>query len=503
MGAKVTAMRAIPIFLLICFFAIPISPAGDSAGDWLNKAADAKLSLREREYAARQVLMLADSSASILIGALQGEGADSGLRRQVAAGLLGELSSETAEAPLLEAAFEDEYFLAEAASAALARLYSRLDDVELHSLLKRGGRSPGTVPGGVREGDDWLVLSLDAAKGKSRFRALVMRGLELKYRNSPHPMPDPLAECVWDGLIDADAELRFHSLGAAVRTGVGRAAEKVAAFLYTENDPKLLTRALTAMAEMRPHGYAGAVERHVRHADSLVAIEALAALDAMGLGQRMFPAVPGERSIADFVAHPSTPIRRRAIGLLAESYNPAALEYLTAALFDRVGRNRAAAARALGELGFSGAIGGLSPLLNDSRPEVRAEAAVALSRLGVVGITARMTDDLEKAELPFRRAAAEALGRMGDPRAVSFLTFVLNDPDGELACLAAESLGKLKKSDAGAALFKAMGESGNPVLVDTARKALADIYLDDPGLSRSGWDAWKARNLARSGKHGN
>lgn len=502
MGAKVTAMRAIPILFLVWFFAIPIAPAGESAGDWLDKAADAGLSLREREYAARQVLMLADDSASILIGALRGDGSDSGLRRQIAAGLLGEMSLESAEAPLLEAAFGSDYFLAEAASAALARLYSRLGDAGLHSLLKRGGRQPGTVPGGSRDGDDWLVLSLDAAKGKSRFRALVMRGLELKYRNSPQPMPDPLAECVWDGLLDADRDLRFHSLGAAVRTGAGQAAEKVAAFLYVENDPKLLIRALKAIAEMRPPGFGGAVERHARHADPLVAIEALAALNAMGVEQRMFPALPGERSVAGFVAHPSTPVRRRAIELLAESYNPAALEYLTAALFDRVGPNRAAAARALGELGFSGAVGGLSPLLNDSRPEVRAEAAVALSRLGVVGITARMTGDLERAEPPFRRAAAEALGRMGDPRAVSFLTFVLAEPDGELACLAADSLGRLKKREAGAALFKAMNESGNPVLVDAARKALADIYLDDPGLSRLEWDAWKARNLARSGNHG-
>ncbi|MCL2000349.1 MAG: HEAT repeat domain-containing protein, partial [Planctomycetes bacterium] len=410
-------MRFLAAVALVALMGGPLS-AAETAVEWLDRAANPALTLREREYAAGQTLMLADPSASIIIAALRGEGSDSGLRRQVAAGLLGRLDAKVAEAPLLEAAFGGEYFLAEAAAAALARVYSRLPDGELYSLLRRGGRKVDVFPddAGEEGGKDWLSLSLLAAETRGRFRAIAMRGLSLKYAGSGETLPDPLAACVWDGLLDADRGLRLYSIELAARTADRQAAEKLAVFLYVENDPKLLTTALRTMAAMRPPSHGEAVERHVGHADPLVALEALAALDAMGYENAMFPAVAGARAVAAYVAHPSTPVRRRAVELLAGTKNPAALEYLLAALFDRVGANRAASARALGELGFSGAVGGLMPLLRDGRPEVRAEAAVALARFGVIGITAAVLDDLAGMSPPFRRSAAETLGRIGDAR---------------------------------------------------------------------------------------
>ncbi len=473
-----------------------IVPAAETAAEWLDRAANPSLTLREREYAAGQALMLADSSASILIAALRGEGSDSGLRRQVAARLLGRLDAKVAEAPLLEAVFGRDYFLAEAASAGLADLYSRLPDGELWALLKRGGRERDRLPGGAGGGggDDWLALSLEAADVRSAFRALVMRGLALKYSASGETLPAPLVACVWDGLLDANRDLRLYSAELAARTGDSQAAEKLAAFLYTESDSKLLAAALRTMAAMRPPDYGEAAERHVGHADPAVQLEALAALAAMGYENTLFPAAPGARAVAVYVAHPSTPVRRRAIELLAESKNPAALEYLLAALFDRVGANRAAAARALGELGFPGATGGLSPLLKDGRPEARSEAAVALARLGVLGVAAGVLDDLAGDSRPFRLAAAETLGRLGDARAVPALSEALDDKDAELARAAAEALGRLGRREAGARLFSVMTRTDDPVLADAARRALAAIFKDDPGVSRPGWESWARRN---------
>ncbi len=470
-------------------------PAAETAAGWLDRAANPSLTLREREYAAGQVLMLADSSASILIAALRGEGSDGGLRRQVAAGLLGRLDAKVAEAPLLEAAFGKEYFLAEAAASALAGLYARLPDGELSSLLKRGGRKGGSLPGGADEGaDDWLALSLAAAETRGRFRSLVMRGLAMKYAASGEKLPAPLAGCVWEGLLDATGDLRLYSAELTARTADSQAPEKLAAFLYAENDPKLLAAALRAMAAMRPPDYGEAVERHAGHADPMVAIEALAALHAMGYENAMFPAAPGARAVAVYAAHPSTPVRRRAIELLAGTKNPASLEYLLAALFDRVGANRAAAAKALGELGFPGAAGGLTPLLRDGRPEVRAEAAVALSRLGVLGTAAGVLDDLAGTSAPFRRSAAETLGRLGDARAVPALSAALGDGDAELARIAAEALGRLGRREAGGALFATMEGTPDPVLADAARRSLAAIFNDDPGMSKSNWESWARRN---------
>ncbi len=482
------------IFLALFLLLVPCAWAGEDARDFLNRAADASLSLRQREYAARQILMLADSSASILIAAVNGgDGEDGGLRRQVAARLLGEMGNPAAEAALLEAAFGTEYFLAEAASAALGTLYSRLDDPELYSLYKRGGREAGAVPGGTTGGDDWLVLSLGQSAHRGRFRGFVMRGLLEKYRKKPDSMPPPLAECVWDGLLDANRELRLYSALAAPLTGSSQAPERIAAFLYAENDAKLLIAALQSMAAMRNVDFGEAVLRHTAHDNPMVALEALAALDAMGYGGCMFPDAPGARCVAGYGIHPSTPVRMRAAEVLAGTKNPAALPYLTQALSDRVGANRAFAAEALGALGFSGAVGGLSPLLNDGRPEVRAAAAVALAKLGVVGVAARMIDDMNGDSLPFRRAAARALGEIGDTRAVKPLCAVLSDADSELACLAADALSRLGRVEAGPALYALLRETDDMAVRDAARMALSELFRDDPGTSPANWESWSRR----------
>lgn len=467
--------------------------AGDTAGAWLDRAANPTLSRREREYAAQQALMLADSSASILISALKQGDSASALRRQTAAWLLGELPPDKAEAPLVTAALGEDPFLADAAAVALARMYSRMGDGLLRSRLKRGG-APNAAAPAPPDGEDWLHLALEAANARGRFRALVMRGLALKYAAPDARLPAPMAECIWEGLTDANRDLRMHAAALAAKTGDTLAPEKLAALLYSETDVRVLVAALGSMAAMRPPVFGEAVERHTAHADPLVALEALAALDAMGYQNAMFPTGPGARAIAHYVVHPSTRARRRAVELLAGSRNPAAIEYLATALFDRVGANRAAAARALGELGFAAAVGSLTPLLRDGRPEVRAEAALALDRLGVLGVAAGVLDDLAGESLPFRRAAAETLGKLGDARAVPALLRTLDDPDAELVCLAAEALGSLRQREAGPKLFAAMTASSDDVVRDAARKALTAVYGDDPGASSAHWESWRKRN---------
>ncbi|MCD8138633.1 MAG: HEAT repeat domain-containing protein [Planctomycetaceae bacterium] len=469
--------------------------AADATRHWLDQAADAGLGQTRREFAARQVLMLAEPSASILITALKGEDGDSALRRQVAARLLGELAPPEAEAALLEAAHGEEYFLAEAARAALPRLYAKLSDNELYRLLTRGARERYATPGGAAADDeDWLALSMARSRRQGGFKALVMRGLALKYAGGGD-LPQPLVWCVWEALLDSNDDLRMAGLAMVPRIASSEATEKLAGFLYTENTPKVLVAALRIMREMRPPHYGEAVERQTRHADPLVAVEALAALDAMGYRAAMFPSGPGQRTVAGFVNHPSTPVRRRAIELLIETNNPAALEYLEIALHDRVGANRALAAWGLGQMGLTAAVGMVSPLLNDGRPEVRREAAVALSRLGVVGVAARVLDDLSGGTGPFRLAAAEALGRMGDERAVPGLIDALASGTDGLAHAAAAALGTLKSRRAGPALFATMRGTDDPVLRDACRQALLDMYLRDPGVDPEGWDQWAEATL--------
>lgn len=483
-------MRGLLLCLLMLSPALPVLGA-ETAAEWLDIAADAKIDKRRREYAARQLVMLADHSASILIAAVRGDGRDSALRRQIAARLLAETAPPEAEDALLEAAFGDDYFLAEAAANALERLYSTLPDADLYSRLTRGAKERAGAP----DGDDWLALSLALSRKRGVFKALVMRGLARKYVANATELPLPLTWQVWEGLLDPDPDLRLASVRMTPHVRRPESTERLAGFLYTENDPKILIAALRTMADMRPPDYGEAVERHAGHADPAVAIEALAAMDAMGYPNAMFPGAPGAKSVAGFVAHPSTPVRRRAIELIGASRNPAALEYLEAALFDRVGANRALAARALGDSGLTAAVGSLFPLLRDGRPEVRAEAAVALSRLGVVGIAAGMIDDLRTASPPFRIAAAGALGRIGDARAVPALLDAAEKGEGELRSAAVDALTLLDAREAGPGLMRLLRAAGDPVFADAVRRALATLYREDPGAEPAGWDAWSERNF--------
>ena len=490
-------MRGILLSLFLAVLVVSPRAIAGTAEEWLDVAADAQMDMRRREFAAGQILMLADSSASILISALRGTGSDSALRRQVAAKLLAESAPPEAEAALLEAAFGDDYFLAAAAKTALERLYAKLPDNTLYTLLTKGARERNAIPGGAGPGEeDWLALSLDQAQRRGAFKALVMGGLVRKYADGSTELPLPLTWQVYDGLLDPDPDLRLAAVRMLPSVARPEAVQHLAGFLYTENAPKILIAALRSMTVMRPPEYGEAVERHAAHADPNVAIEALAALDAMGYPYAMFPAGPGARSVAGFVSHPSTPVRRRAIELLIASAKPAALEYLEAALFDRVPMNRVLAAEGLGEMGLTAAVGALSPLLKDGRPDVRREAAVALSRLGVMGVASGVLDDLKGASPPFRLAAAEALGRIGDKRAVPGLLEGAESDDADLRFAAVEALGRLGDRRAGETLLKLLRDPRDPVLSDRARRSLAAIYRDDPGADPAGWDDWAGRNLS-------
>jgi FOG: HEAT repeat len=468
----------------------------DTPAAWLDIAANPQLPRREREFAAQQLIMLADSSASMFISELRPDNIESALRRQIAARMLGELNASGSEPPLLDASFSDDYFLARAASEALVNIYSRRSDDELFIMLRRGLPLAGAARRDGQAGDDWIALSLAEAANKEKFRALAMNALVRKFTGGHTPVPEKLYLPIWDGLLSGDRDLRLASVEAAALVQSDLATSKLSAFLYTENNPRLLIAALRAMAKFRPPDYGATVERHARHADPLVALEALTALAAMGYEGTLYPidaSVGYGRTVSGSINHPSTPVRLRAIEVLSEVRDPRSLEPLTLALKDRVPANRAAAVRGIGGLGFSAATGPLMPLLNDPHPEVRMEAALALDSLGVVGISARQLDDLESDDLLFKRSAAEALGKLGDIRAVDYLIAALATDDLELACLVAESLGNLADRRAGQCLYSLMTATESPMLADICRKALTNIYRDDPGYSPGMWESWARR----------
>ncbi len=484
------------LLLVIAVLAATPLLGADTPAEWLDLAANPQLSRREREFAAQQLIMLADSSASMFISELKSDTAESALRRQIAARMLGELNVREAEPLLLDASFSEDYFLARAAADALVRIYSGRTEDELFIMLRRGLPLAGTISTDGPTGDDWIALSLAEAANKEKFRSLAMKALVRKFTTLGKPVPEKLYLPIWDGLLSGDKDLRLASVEAAALVQSDLATSKLSAFLYTENTPRLLIAALRAMAALRPPDYGPPVERHARHSDPLVAVEALAALAAMGYEGTLYPLDASAgfgRTVSGSVNHPSTPVRLRAIEILSDARDPRSLEPLALALKDRVPANRVAAVKGIGGLGFAAAKGPLTPLLNDPHPEVRMEAALALDSLGVVGISARQLDDLEGDDILYKRSAAEALGKLGDKRAVDYLLAAIKTDDLELTCLIAEALGNLADRKAGECLYSLMTTTESPVLADICRKALTNIYRDDPGYSPGMWDSWAKR----------
>ncbi|MDR1612393.1 MAG: HEAT repeat domain-containing protein [Planctomycetota bacterium] len=495
-------MRFQRLTLVVALSAVAGAARSENAKSLLELAVDADSPAYVKKYAHSRLRMLADESASVFFPHVE----KGGPKGALSARLLGGASSGAGEAVLLAAAFGDDRLVAPAAVESLARLHSRKSDRELFRLLRYGGPEPGEtrLPG---EAEDWLELTLRDAASRSRFRAIVMHGLYLRHARldaggAPAPMPDSLTRKIWECLGDSDPELRLWSARAAGVSGSDLAPERLASFLYFESVPRLLIAGLRVMAGLRPPGHGGAVERHVRHDDPMVALEALATLDALGYEYAMFPPAPGQgyRCVAAFVRHPSTAVRLRALEILAGVADPRSEDYVVAALGDLSGPVRILAARIAGEKRFPNAAGELTILLNDSWPAVRGEAARALSRLGVVGVAPRMLDDLEQGDPEQRREAAGALGDIGDARAVRYLLAALAAGDPELAATVLEALGKLGDRSAGEKIYALMRSTDDPALADAARRALFLLFGDDPGDSNPNREAWARRNLPEAGR---
>lgn len=190
------------------------------------------------------------------------------------------------------------------------------------------------------------------------------------------------------------------------------------------------------------------------------------------------------------VQHPLRDVRVDAAFMLAKQTQhreAAAVPGLLDALTSDDARVRAAAVRALGEIGDPTAV---SPLLHilidDADSDLRWAATGALGRIGpaaLPGLLAALRDDNWKV----RRSAAEALWSMADPQAVPGLIKALADRNDVV------------RQAVGGALV-ALGEAAVPGLAealqmgdDQGRRAAADLLnrIDTPA-ARAAVAAWQA-----------
>jgi HEAT repeat protein len=188
-------------------------------------------------------------------------------------------------------------------------------------------------------------------------------------------------------------------------------------------------------------------------------------------------------------------VRAAAARALREIGDAAAVPGLLAALGDASWYVREAAAAALGEIGDAAAVPGLLAALRDAEEDVRRAAAAALGQIGapaVPGLLAALRD----AEEDVRRAAAAALGQIGAP-AVPGLLAALRDAEEDVRRAAAAALGEIGDAAAVPGLLAALGDASWYVR-EAAAAALGQIGAPAvPGLLAALRDAdWRVRRAA-------
>ncbi len=207
---------------------------------------------------------------------------------------------------------------------------------------------------------------------------------------------------------------------------------------------------------------------------------------------------------ASYIVRPSTQtIKRReaVVGMWDDaSKGPQLLE----ALSDKDVVTRAAAARGLGTIKFSGAREKLISVLGaDSSAEVREAAALSLQQLNDPSVTPALTKAIadpvtsvrttalmgighyrdrsariqveaaaKDSSPDIRRTALYTLSRLGDVQSAPVVEEMLKDPDYSVKAMAAQTLGDIRATGSKAALTGLLQDASKPVQISAARSLL-------------------------------
>jgi len=151
-------------------------------------------------------------------------------------------------------------------------------------------------------------------------------------------------------------------------------------------------------------------------------------------------------------------VKTRAIGALAESHSPLAIQALLPVLADSSPENRAAAADALGKLRATQAIPRIKPLLEDKNFTVHLLAAGALYRLGDMS-GANFLQELQGSEhAGLRLSAAEATSSSPDPNWQNLVRGLVLDTQPEIRIRAAQLIAPYDPELARTTLEKVLGD---------------------------------------------
>lgn len=242
------------------------------------------------------------------------------------------------------------------------------------------------------------------------------------------------AELLWQGMRDADHELRAVSAISVGRMAHAGLVDQIVALL-DDPMPEVRAAAITALTSLAPCTgdtllklaemfFASKWPEKRCHAVTLFTV--LGDLDKLSI----------------LVKDEDVDVRKSAVHALAKAGSRAGLNHLVLALVDEDPEVRSAAAQALGEVGGPEVLDLLMLVLRDDDPWVRIEAVRSLGVLGDKNATEALSAIAVADEPPVVIAALESLVALCGAQAADLLVRSLDHDDEEVVKAALELLGK-------------------------------------------------------------
>jgi HEAT repeat protein len=315
-----------------------------------------------------------------------------------AAYALGQLRSESALQPLLEALKDPDPVVRWCAASALGQL-----------------RSESALPA--------LLEALKDPEASVRLRAASALG-QLR----PESALPPLLEA----LKHPDAHVRGRAAGAL---GELRPESALPPLLEAMKDPAAFVRgsATDALGQLRSNSALQPLLEAMKDPDAFVRWSAAGALGQLRSDSALQP-------LLEALKDPDPVVRWFAADALGHLRSDSALQPLLEALKDPGISVRVSAASALGQLRSDSALPPLLEALRDPHAYVRVTAAHALGQLRPESAVQPLLEAMKDPEAYVRRRAADALGQLRPEAALQPLLEALKDPDADVRRSAADAL---------------------------------------------------------------